>query len=169
MLSNLKVIFSNVNILLLVFIISIYLTFFKIYRVLGQKKKTVRNYTLCFLITFIHLFVYLLFLGFSIKLFILPIKRVEYILVVIFILLLIYLGFCFKRCFLTILENKCLNLSQDHTWMGKRLDNDISNITIKKGFVSREFTNGNKGPLLLVIILSFKYLIEILVNSNYYK
>ena len=170
MLSNLKAIFSNVNIFLLVFIISIYLTFLKINRVFKQKKKKkVRMYTLCFLITFIHVFVFFLFIGFFIKLFILPIKRVEYIIIMIFILSLIYLGFVFKRCFITILENKCLNLPQQYTWMGNRLDNDNYNITIKKGFVSKEFTHGSKGPLLLVIILSFKYLIEILVNSNYYK
>lgn len=172
MLITLKKILSNVNIFILALIISLYIVFTKIsknFKKYKNNSQKIKTYTVCFFISFIHVFIVFLFLGFSIKLFILPIKTIEYVLVIIFILLLIYFGFLFKRCFITILENKCLKLPQNFTWMGNVMNSDDYNITIKKGFVSKEFTDGSKGHLLIAIIISFKYLIELLVNSKYYK
>lgn len=172
MLSTFKKILSNVNIFISAFIVSLCIALIKIsknFKKYKNNSQKIKVFTVCFLISFFHVFIFFLFIFFCIKLLILPIKTIEYVVVMLAILLVIYLGFCFKRCFITILVNECLDLPQHYNFMEMGMNRDDYNISIKKGFVSKEFTNGNKIPVLLAIIVSLKYIIESLVNSKYYR
>ena len=94
-----------------------------------------------------------------------PVRLVPFIILTILVVGIFFFGVIFKRCFISILENKCegvANLTYD-----RRKINDEEVKMMKKGYVSKGFTNGvNKITFGIFFFISIKFLIETLVSKK---
>ena len=101
-----------------------------------------------------HIITGIFILNFSIKNIISPVVWKEYLFMLFYVLLVHYLVVSFNRCILTILEYKLLRTPPMCTAFGK-LDSR-NRIALEQGFVSPEFLYGNRGSLLIMLIISVK-------------
>tara|TARA_X000000950_G_C13462772_1_gene476583 strand:- start:33 stop:311 length:279 start_codon:yes stop_codon:yes gene_type:complete len=90
---------------------------------------------------------------------------------VIFITTVTLLGLINKRGILNILMNNCLTFSDMHYGATvKKTSIDVYKAREKHGFVDPRLTGrGVQLLLFILIVASFKYWIELHVNSKYYK
>ena len=101
-----------------------------------------------------HIFTGFFITNLSIKNIISPVVWKEYLFMLFYILLVHYLVVSFNRCILTILEYKLLRTPPACTAFGK-LDGR-NRIALEQGFVSPEFLYGNRGSLLIMLMISVK-------------
>lgn len=151
-----------------IFIVVLILSFFSLYKrnlkmvTICENKKV---FTKCSFMDFLHYFIsWFVFLYFF-KLAILPIRLIPFLVINILVVSFIFFGFIFKRCFFTIIQNKCLKCPENVTFEGKVFNyRDIKHT--KKGYVSKAFINGNKSNLAILLLLSIKFIIEALITKR---
>lgn len=129
-------------------------------RITSYNKKKIYKYLLGILIVFIHFIILVILYIFIVKSFLLPIQLNEFLCIQLFVLIILCSAFIFKRCILSLLENKYLKLDKNNAWGGKRLSDEDLTI-IKKGYISKDFIKSNIYLLIIVILLYIKYLIEL--------
>ena len=112
-----------------------------------------------YIIGFLHYFVIYFGLILVIKNLIFRIKLLDYLLIVSIILIVLLLGFTFKQCMLTIVENKLLKLGKNFTW-GSNIMSANERNAIKMGYVYPEFLKGQILSMILMLILTCKLYYE---------
>lgn len=141
----LQTLFTYSNILIFSFFISFLYTYIKV----KNYDKKIKKRIICILLIYVHSLPSMIISLFVLKLFLLPILLYEYILIVIILAFILLFAFLFEGCILTILENKCLGLPEDIK------EKDKSKICLPKRFIKI-----HKITLIILILLSVKYLIE---------
>lgn len=101
-----------------------------------------------------HLFLGYFVLNLVLKNLVSPIVWKEYLVLVLYVLVINYLVVGWKRCLLTIIEHKLLRVSPMCTAFGK-LDRR-NQMALEQGFMSPDFFAGNRGYLLILIVLTIK-------------
>ena len=143
------------HLLLIVLAISIVLSLKRYIYDIKHESPNVLGY----IIGFLHYFIIYFALLLGVKCFIFKIKLLDYLLLVFIIITVLLLGFTFKQCMLTIVENKLLKLGKNFTWGSNIMSSNDRN-AIKMGYVYPEFIKGQMPLMIFLLILTFKLYYE---------
>lgn len=99
------------------------------------------------------------------KLLFFPINVIDYLIITIIILIIFILGTYFKRCILTILEQKCRKCPANYAFGGDKLSHQEI-IAMRNGYINQKFVGGLRYFVILLVIVTIKFLIEKMYFSN---